>query len=84
MHIYKISEDEILVTDGKQTLRFMARGDLGALRRGEIHLEVESANLSEFIEALCEGCKGYEYAKRMGEICEGCTGAQEQYEVNVK
>ena len=84
MHLIKTSVDEILVTDGKKTLRFMARGDFGALRRGEIYLEVESERFSEFIEALCEGCNGYEYAKRMGEICDGCTGAKEAYEEIVK
>ena len=74
----------MLITDGEQTLRFMARGDLGALRRGEIKLEVEGARFSEFQEALCGGCNGYEYARRMGELCDGCTAAKEQYEENVK
>jgi len=84
MHLCKLSEDEILVTDGKQTLLFMARGDLGALRRGEIKLEVEGARFSEFQEALCEGCNDYECAKHMGELCDGCTAAKEQYEEIVR
>lgn len=68
MNLCQLSEDEMLITDGKKVLLFMSRGD---------KLEVEGSSIEFFMECACEGCNGTEYAKRQGELCEGCTVGDE-------
>ena len=82
MHLVRVSDNEMLVTDGHRTIRFMARGDLGALNRGEINLELESANFNDFLDKLCKGCDRFTQDKPryVGRVCFGCSSSSDNFE----
>lgn len=83
MSICRLSEDELLVTDGTRTLLIMSRKTHALEPTGvDGRIDIESSNFQNFLDNLCQGCDRYTQEKPAytGKVCEGCNLAAEQFE----